>query len=651
MCGIAGAVDFSCQTSADSLRGSVAAMTRCLGHRGPDDEGLWIDAPAGVALGHRRLAILDLSPLGHQPMISASARYILVFNGEIYNFRELRCELQPYPFHSQSDTEVLLAAFDRWGAAEAVTRFNGMFAFALWDRQSRALYLARDRMGEKPLYYTWINGIFVFASELKALRACPEFDKSIDRNALALFMRYAYVPAPHSIYQDVFKLPPAHWMTVTGASHASPQPYWRLDDAIERGRHLPFAGTLDDAIEALDTLLRDAVKIRMAADVPLGAFLSGGVDSSAIVALMQAQSSRPVRSFTIGFHTSGFNEAPAARAIAQHLGTQHLELYATPQEALDCVPDLPCYFDEPFADSSQIPACLIARLARQHVTVSLSGDGGDEVFGGYVRYLWTQRIWRFQQLCPSALRPTLASAVSHLPPSVIGRFAAHPADKLQKLVAILNVHNPAEMYASLVSQWNGPNDVVVGACEPPGFLQQMRRLLDAGPLTLGLMHLDSLTYLPDDILTKVDRATMAFSLESRAPYLDPRIVEFAWSLPLSMKIRHGQTKWILRRVLDKYLPVKLFARPKSGFAVPVDRWLRGPLRDWAEALLEESRLRREGFFHPAPIRQKWNEHLQSRHNWIAPLWCVLMFEAWLAVDNRHGYTDCGIGRGVSANQL
>lgn len=647
MCGVAGFLDLSCKRGSDELQATVMRMADTLRHRGPDDCGAWGDAETGVALGHRRLAVIDLSPKGRQPMHSACGRYVVSFNGEIYNFKALREDLEGlgHVFRGQSDTEVMLSAISQWGLKAAVERFNAMLAFALWDRQERRLHLVRDRLGEKPLYYGWMGNSFLFGSELKALRAHPDFKGEINRNALALYMRYNYIPAPHSIYKGIHKLLPGTMLTINSMNPRSaptPIPYWSAREVAERGVAEPFMGSEDEAIAQLDALLRDAVKLRMEADVPLGAFLSGGVDSSTVVALMQAQSERPVKTFTIGFYEASYNEAEYAKSVAQHLGTEHTELYVTPEKAMAVIPRLPALYDEPFSDSSQIPTFLVSELARQHVTVSLSGDAGDELFAGYNRYFSGRSIWQKIGWMPKGSRAAVAKALRTLSPQVWEAVfrkvrpvlpdkikQVNPGDKLHKLAEVLTADSPEAMYLGLVSHWKDPASIVAGASEPPTALTDRSQWANVPYFTQRMMYLDLVTYMPDDILVKVDRASMGVSLEARIPLLDNRVVEFAWRVPLSMKIRHGQGKWLLRKVLYRYVPKSLIERPKMGFGVPIDSWLRGPLRDWAEALLDERRFREEGFFDPLPIREKWVEHLSGKRNWHYYLWVVLMFQAWL----------------------
>jgi asparagine synthase (glutamine-hydrolysing) len=633
-------------------------MVASLHHRGPDDEGVWLDSSAGVAFGHKRLSILDLSSAGHQPMVSGGGRYVVTFNGEIYNHLALRKQLDPpeqasvgtenrRSWRGHSDTETLLAGFESWGIEETIKRAVGMFALAVWDRESRTLTLARDRLGEKPLYYGWQGNVFLFGSELKALRAHPEFHAEINRDALALLLRHNYIPAPYSIYRDVYKLPPGTCLRISpGRRDAQPLPYWSARECAELGRRERYAGSEGQAATELEELIKQSLAGQMVADVPLGAFLSGGLDSSTVVALMQQLSTRPVRTFTIGFHEDAYNEAVHARAVARHLGTDHTELYVTPEETLAAIPKLPELYDEPFADSSQIPTFLVSQLARQHVTVSLSGDGGDELFGGYNRYFWATNIWRKLGRLPRPLRAAVAGLLTTLPPAAwdtvfrrLGHFVppglrySEPGLKLHKLAETLAARTPEAIYWELMSHWKRPADLVPGAKEPPTVLTDPRAWAEVGDFEHRMMYFDTVSYLPDDILVKVDRAAMGVSLETRVPFLDHRLVEFAWRLPLGFKIRRGVTKWLLRQVLNRHVPRELIERPKMGFGVPIDSWLRGPLKKWAEDLLDPARLVREGFFNPAPIQQKWKEHLSGQRNWQYHLWDVLMFQAWLEHQN------------------
>lgn len=653
MCGIAGFIGHDIKIPmAESLR----RMTDSIYHRGPDSEGSWVDQDCGVALGHRRLSILDLSPQGHQPMLSASGRFVIVFNGEIYNFREVREELDKLPFsgspdrkkwRGHSDTEVMLAAFETWGVEPAVKKFVGMFAFALWDRRERKLYLVRDRAGEKPLYYGTMGSSFIFGSELKALRAHPSWQGEIDRNSLALFLRHNYIPAPYSIYKGIRKLLPGTILELDlnqlkDANAREPVPYWEARIVAELGTGDPFKFSEAEAVKSLEGLLLDAVGKQMVADVPLGAFLSGGVDSSVIVALMQAQSRRPVKTFTIGFHEKRYNEAEHAKAVARHLGTEHTEFYVTPNEAISVIPKLPGIYDEPFADSSQVPTFLVSALTRKHVTVSLSGDAGDELFAGYTRYFLGRKIWNQVRRVPASCRGALAKAACFLSPQAWNSIYNKVAfilpeknrdmlfgDRIHKLAEILAADSPEKLYHGLISHWKEPASIIPGASEWPTALTDRSQWANLNELIERMMYLDMVTYLPDDILVKVDRASMSVSLESRAPLLDHRVIEFAWKVPLSMKVRDGQGKWLLRQVLYKYVPRELIERPKTGFAVPIAAWLRGPLRDWAEPLLDERRLKAEGFFNPGPICQRWKEHISGQRNWHYYLWDVLMFQAWL----------------------
>jgi asparagine synthase (glutamine-hydrolysing) len=694
MCGFSGflTTDASVLSCADA---EVSRMASAIQHRGPDDAGAWADLTAGVALGFRRLSILDLTKAGHQPMRSASGRFVMTFNGEIYNHAALRDLLSAYQhgapgqtWRGHSDTETLLACFDTWGLEETLQKTVGMFAIALWDTVKRTLHLARDRFGEKPLYYGWVTRksnaepAFVFGSELKALCAYPGFANSVSREALALYMRFTYVPAPYSIYQNIFKLEPGCLLSIdtdealsqaaklleTGqvpsvstTSSAPLRPpalrsglrmhrWWSVASVVEAGEQNQIRAE-DEALETLERRLKDAVRGQSLADVPLGAFLSGGVDSSCIVALMQAQASRPVKTFTVGFEEAGFDETPHARAVAEHLGTEHNSLFVSAKQAQAVIADLPAMYDEPFADSSQIPTHLVCKAARQQVTVALSGDAGDELFGGYNRYFWGPRIWSRLAWMPYSARQALGALIKAVPTGgwdalsrpvnallPASKNFARAGDRAHKLAERLGgVHNLDDLYNSLVSEWQDPAQVVKGNGWEIGVNMQVPVSMLSDPLPavgaeqhqLRMMYRDTMTYLPDDILCKVDRAAMATSLETRIPFLDHRVAELAWRLPLNMKIRDGQGKWALRQVLYKYVPKELIDRPKAGFAIPVGQWLRGPLRDWAEALLDEKRLEVEGYFYPKPIRDKWLQHLTGRYDHTPSLWAVLMFQSWL----------------------
>jgi asparagine synthase (glutamine-hydrolysing) len=640
MCGIAGVWDRHQQSAPDALAATVSAMTQTLVHRGPDAGDLWIDPEVGLALGHRRLSIVDLSPAGAQPMISSCGRFVISYNGEVYNADELRRELAAAGrrFRGHSDTEVVVEGAAVWGVQATVERLIGFFAMALWDRRERVLYLVRDRLGIKPLYWADFDGRVLFGSELKALRAEPSWSPELDRGALAAYLRFGYVPAPHAIYRGVKKLPPGTILTIRPDRPPATAAFWSLDEVARQGQSERFTGDEEEAAEALDLLLRDAVGRRMVADVPLGAFLSGGIDSSTVVALMQAQSARPVRTFSIGFHERGYDEGENAAAVARHLGTDHTALYASPQHALDVIPQLPEMYDEPFADSSQVPTYLVSKMTREHVTVALSGDGGDELFAGYTRYFRGETLWRTIEGTPQPLRALAASGMRAISPgawSALGaiipeqRRPAQFGDKMHKLAGVLAGEREASaFYRQIVSLWVDPSKVLTAGAEPPGPLD------DAGVRELvpdfveRMQYLDTLTYLPDDILTKVDRASMAVSLEARVPLLDHRLVAFSWSLPPAMKAGNGIGKRLLRRVLHRYVPQELVDRPKMGFAMPVQSWLRHELRDWAESLLDERRLARDGIFEPSVVRGRWREHLSGKRNWQAALWAVLMFQAW-----------------------
>jgi asparagine synthase (glutamine-hydrolysing) len=642
MCGITGFYAPE-GLNADAARVELESMTRTLAHRGPDDSGIWLDERAGIALGFRRLAIIDLTSTGHQPMISADGRYVIAFNGEIYNYRELRGQLesQGAHFRGTSDTEVILEGTSVWGWDVILSRIVGMFAVVLWDRAIRTLILVRDRIGKKPLYYSLQNRSLFFGSELKSICACPHVAREIDRDTVAAYLRYGYVPAPYSIYRGIFKLPPGTQLVIQSDMAPKLHTYWDPLEVVERGIAQRCLRTEAEATDELETLLKDSVARRMIADVPLGALLSGGVDSSTLVALMQAEATRPTRTFTIGFEDQKYDEAEAASKVAGHLKTDHTELCVTPREAQAVIPRLPDLYDEPFADSSQIPTFLICQLARQAVTVSLSGDGGDELFGGYTRYVSADMVWRAICHSPTSVRRLGTYLTSKVSPASWDSFYAValralpekwnitlPGDKVHKLSGLLLSSSPDDLYRRLVSQWNKPGELVIGGQEPrPRVLSEDLRDRISN-FTERMMYMDLVTYLPDDILTKVDRASMGVGLENRSPLLDHRLLEFVWRLPLSFRVRNGQGKWLLRQVLYRYVPPALIRRPKMGFALPIGAWLRGPLREWAESLLNEKRLRREGLLNADPIRRAWASHLSGERNEQHRLWTVLMLQAW-----------------------
>ena len=639
MCGIAGIW----RRRGGNAGETAQRMSSRLVHRGPDDAGVWHDPATGVALGFRRLSIIDTSPAGHQPMQSASGRYTIVFNGEAYNYESIRRELidsgNAPAWRGHSDTEVLLAAFEAWGLEAAVQRFVGMFAFALWDGIERKLHLVRDRMGVKPLYFAPAPGALLFGSELKAMTVAEEFPHAVDRDALNLYMRYAYVPAPYTIYENVRKVRPGTIVTIDADGAYNERAYWSLRDVAARAATDRFNGNDEEATDALERVMMESVGLRMISDVPIGVFLSGGVDSSLVTALMQAQSSTPVKTFTIGFHEAEYDEAQYAAAVARHLGTDHTELYVTPSDALDVIPRLPDIYDEPFADASQIPTYLVSKLARQKVTVSLSGDGGDEFFAGYHRHFLGRKLWEKVDRVPRFTRHAASAAMRAVPISVWNtmlspqrRFVpsalrrARAGERIHKLARAMTSLAPDSLYHEIVTYWSG---AVPGASDLPIAITTPSQWPQLTDMTEQMMFLDQISYLPDDILVKVDRASMAVSLEAREPLLDHRLLEFAWRLPMSMKLRNGGGKWILKNLLARYLPQSLIERPKMGFGLPIDHWLRGPLQGWAESLLDERRLREDGFFDVAAIRAKWTDYQLRRGEWPHYIWTVLMFQAWL----------------------
>lgn len=640
MCGLAG---FITSQAYDWSLACADKMAQSIHHRGPDGSGVWSDTSGRVNLAHARLAIVDLSVEGHQPMLSPSGRFTMVFNGEVYNFKLLRKELEGLglSFRGHSDTEVLLNGFEAWGVEATIKKSVGMFAIALWDSHENRLHLIRDRVGEKPLYYGLVNNSLVFSSELKAFKQFPGFSGEINRNSLALMMRHNYIPAPHSIYKDVYKLPAA---TILSVELESPGDwrlgkYWNFSSVVEEG--VNNRSDLSDAahVEGLDQVLRQSISDKMIADVPLGAFLSGGYDSTAVVALMQSISHNPVNTFSIGFHEEGYNEAVHAKAVAGHLGTNHTELYVTPDQALDLIPRLPTVYDEPFSDSSQIPTYLVSQMTREKVTVALSGDGGDELFGGYNRYNLANNLWGKLSRLPLPARSGMASLIESLSPSFLNSLLvpfmrllpssyrhANPGDKLHKLASILSLPSADAVYLKLLSHWDQPEQLVLGSCEPVNESFQQFSHLDS--FVEKMMAIDTVNYMSDDILTKVDRASMAVSLETRVPLIDHRVIEYAWRLPFDCKIRNGEGKWILKQVLDRYVPRSIMERPKMGFGVPIDQWMRGELKEWCESLLDPVMLRQQGFFNEPLVTQKWSEHKSGVRNWQYYLWDVLMFQAW-----------------------
>lgn len=660
MCGIAGVLAKG--ITQEELARIARRMCDTIQHRGPNSSGVWTDPDIGLVLGHRRLAILDLSPEGHQPMVSRSGRFVIVFNGEIYNFEQIRGELAQFGhmFRSRSDTEVMLAAFEQWGVKESVRRFQGMFAYALFDATERKLWLVRDRLGKKPLYYGLVGSMFAFSSELKAIRCLPHSMLSVDRDALSLLIRYGYVPAPYSIYQNIFKLPPGSFLelpldkSIEELSHSlnpfpdpsktsvSPTLYWSVRQlASQQGQ---FKGSFEQAETQLEELLLDAVKVRMIADVPLGAFLSGGIDSSLVVALMQKQGASASRTFSIGFREPEFDEAPYARRIASHLGTEHTEFYISGNDALQIVPQMSTLFDEPLADSSLLPSYLVAQLAKSQVTVCLTGDGGDEIFCGYNRYTWPESVCRLTHFLRPSLRGALGKAFISFATSPFSSlfnrlFEAAPSsiqvnrasEKLEKLGAALFLRSPQDIYEHLITYWSNATELVLGAREHPRALYKFGDFVGVEDFISQAMLYDLAVYLPDDNLFKVDRATMAVALEARSPLLDYRVVEFVFSLPLSFKIGlQRKRKWLLRGILARYVPTALTERPKMGFSVPIGNWLRGPLRSWAGDLMSEENLKRHGYFEPKVLLPKWNEHLQGKRNWQNALWSTLIFQSWLS---------------------
>ena len=656
MCGITGIFG---NFRKDELDRSVRKMSAALAHRGPDDSGTWSDGKSGISFGHRRLSIMDLSLSGHQPMISPCGKFSVVFNGEIYNHLQLRDRLNNSKYgqswKGHSDTETLVSLFSQWGIEKTLDKLVGMFAIAVWDYTTEKLYLIRDRFGEKPLYYGWSNRGFLFGSELNALRSYEYFNNEVDRNSLSLYMQYMYVPSPYSIFKDVYKLDPGCILEIDESGRSYPPkeitPYSFNAKGISIKQWYSLNKTAIDgqndlikdegeAIELLEKTLLESVQSQLISDVPLGAFLSGGIDSSTIVALMSRVCKNPVKTFTIGFEEGAFNEATYAKKVAKHLNTDHHEIYVTAKDALEVIPNLPSLYDEPFADSSQIPTYLVSKLAHQHVKVSLSGDAGDELFGGYNRYLWGKRVFGGVKLVPPIIRRALGSSVQKIPVSmwdIVGGLlpgkyqVASMGSKAHRMASHLKTVNSLDdIYYRIVTEGFNEESLICGN------QNILKTKLNNSSIIYGIneseqrmMLWDSVTYLPDDILTKVDRAAMGVGLETRIPFLDYKVVELAWRLPLDMKIKNGVGKWPVRKVLYKYVPSELIERPKAGFAVPVDQWIRGPLREWASDLLDETRIQREGYFNPKLVKELWEQHLSGRHDWTPRLWAILMFQAWL----------------------
>ena len=647
MCGLAGLFIYS--EKEYELKKELKSMSDRITHRGPDDSGIWVDKIKHIGFAHRRLSIQDLSPSGHQPMSSATDRYVIAYNGEVYNFLELREELkeQAHRFEGGSDTEVILAAIEAWGLEKALTKFVGMFAFSLWDKSNNTLYLARDRMGEKPLYYGCVEGVFAFSSELKSIKAFSGWQGEVDREALGLLLRHNYIPAPYSIYKNIKKLIPGTYLSISSNGEdldIAENNYWSLEGVFEEGSKQPHDVSYDEVVKNVETLLTKSIKQQMLSDVPLGAFLSGGIDSSLIVSLMQSASSSPVKTFTIGFKEKNFNEAELAKSVAEHLGTVHTELYVTADDAMNIIPKLAEIYDEPFADSSQIPTFIVSKLAKQEVTVALSGDGGDEVFCGYTRYFKTisewqkltasqskkNYIWRLLSVIPDSVIELSSKCI----PGFTGINKASFSQRLKRKVRSNLMTSLQPFYRHSQSYWDRPESVVKASSDPVTFLSGTRIVDKLGVGLKSLMCLDAGSYLPDDILTKVDRAAMNNSLESRIPILDHRLIEYAAGIPEDMLVSGGVGKQVLRSILYKHVPKEMIDRPKVGFAVPIADWLRGPLKVWAESLLNKERLEQEGYFYPSPVRKKWEEHITNQYDWSFYLWGILMFQSWLDAEKR-----------------
>ena len=636
MCGIAGYLG-EVKHPIDCL----TKMADAISHRGPDNMGVWSDHNPSIGFAHSRLSILDLSSAGNQPMHSLSGNYVIIFNGEIYNHKSIRSELESINRRNwlgHSDTETLLAAIEEWGLKKTLVKAKGMFAIALWDKSSNKLSLACDRIGEKPLYYGWVNNQFVFSSELKSIKVFPEFNNRIDTNSLALFLRFNSIPAPYSIYKDIFKLEPGQIVEINSqSSKLEKYKFWSLEEVYKNGSENKFRGSSVQAINQLENILSEAVSSQMQSDVPLGAFLSGGIDSSTIVALMQSYSSSQVNTFTIGFNSKEFDESKHAEMVANHLGTNHFNKFVTEKDALDVIPNLPDIYDEPFADSSQIPTYLVSKFAKEKVTVALSGDAGDELFGGYNRYIFSQKMFKNISKTPDSIKKLMSKIMFSISEEnwnfILGRLMRNQysniGHKIHKTANIVSSKSIRDLHFKLISQIQNPSDWLKDSNEYESvFNDNEDRFKELDSVEI-MMAYDLISYLPTDILTKVDRAAMSVSLETRVPFLDPDVIQFSASIPMKFKIRNGVTKWLLREVLYKHVPKDLIERPKMGFAVPLAEWLRGPLKDWAESLLDEKRLHQEGFFNVEFVRDKWSEHISGRRNWSHQLWNVLMFQAWL----------------------
>ena len=651
MCGINGFYSRSSST----FNNVIVKMNSAVSHRGPDTNGAWVDIDSGIVLGHQRLSIIDLSSAGNQPMHSSSGRYILTYNGEIYNHLEVRRELERcnsnIRWKGNSDTETLLEAVDFWGIETSLQKIDGMFAFGLWDKKIRRLILARDRIGEKPLYFGWQgkgdNKVFLFGSELKALKVHPEFNGEINRDVISLQLQHNYIPAPYSIYKDIHKLLPGHYLQLNEddlKKNLLPlsKSYWSLTEHAINGNRKQLTLCEDDILKNLEGYLLSSVKKQMISDVPLGAFLSGGIDSSTIVAMMQSQSNKPIKTFTIGYSEDNFSEAPYAKEIAKHLGTDHTEFFVSPKKAMEVIPSLPTIYDEPFSDPSQIPTFLVSQLAKQDVKVALSGDGGDELFCGYKRYVMSKKFWNIFRLMPITLRKILASGIGSISPQDWNKISkllpglstySNFGDKVHKGLGLLEAKTLYDLYYTLNTQWHNSNEVLINSKDQGTLMTTFKPELKGLDSQQQMMVLDSLTYLPDNILVKIDRAAMASSLETRVPFLDHKLIEYVWKIPQSLKLNNGQGKWILKKILNQYVPNDLTDRPKMGFGVPIETWLRGPLKEWAEDLLNEERLKQEGYFDPKVVRDKWNEHITGKRNWKSSLWGILMFQSWIDSNN------------------